>query len=61
MKEVTYYEVIEWDWKCPECGCFNEEVPINNLKYMDTVICNKCKAEFKPVPYLGLNRGGKNG
>lgn len=48
MKEAKYHEAPRWVWECPECDNWHEES--EDPAYMDTVVCEECETEFKPVP-----------
>jgi hypothetical protein len=46
MEEVSYYEITNYGWECP-CGQFNEEQ--DDPMYLESVVCEECGKEFKPV------------
>jgi hypothetical protein len=46
MEEAKYYELERWGWDC-SCGHWNEAEDDPN--YMDTIECEKCNKECKPV------------
>lgn len=48
MKEIKFYEQPVYVWECPKCGHFNEDT--EDPEYMDTVVCDECHNEFKPIP-----------